>query len=50
MTREVQVGNGETFLLRKSGQALERVAQGGGGVTVLGVLKEMLDVTLRDMV
>ena len=27
-----------------------RVAQGGGGVTVPGVFKEMLDVVLRDMV
>ena len=31
-----QVGNEETFLLRKSSQALEWVAQGGGGVTVPG--------------
>ena len=32
----VHVVNQETFLLRKSSQALERVAQGGGGVTVPG--------------
>jgi len=35
-TGEVQVGNEETFLLRKSSQALGGVAQGGGGVTVPG--------------
>ena len=47
---EVQVGNEETFLLRKSGQALGRAAQGGGGVTVLGVFKERSDVGLGDVV
>lgn len=31
---QVQVGNNETFLLRKSGQALEMDAHGGGGITV----------------
>ncbi|EOB05890.1 hypothetical protein Anapl_07549, partial [Anas platyrhynchos] len=33
-TGEVQVGNEKTFLLRKSSQALQRVAQAGGGVTI----------------
>ena len=33
---EVQVGNEETFVLSKSSQALEQVAQGGGGVPVPG--------------
>ncbi|EOB08275.1 hypothetical protein Anapl_01498, partial [Anas platyrhynchos] len=33
---EVHVGNEETFLLRKSSQALGRVAQGDGGITVPG--------------
>ena len=33
---EVQGGDEETFLLRKSSQALGRVAQGGGGVTDSG--------------
>uniref|UniRef100_A0A8C3CHZ4 Acylglycerol kinase, mitochondrial n=1 Tax=Cairina moschata TaxID=8855 RepID=A0A8C3CHZ4_CAIMO len=33
---QVQAGDEETFLLRKSSQALGRVAQGGGGVTVPG--------------
>ena len=36
MPGEAQVGNEETFLLSKSGQALGRVAQGGGGVPVPG--------------
>lgn len=36
MPGEVQVGNEETFLLRKSSQALGRVAQGGGGVPIPG--------------
>ena len=49
-TGEVQVGNEEPFLLGKSSQALGRVAQGGGGVTVPGVFEERLDVVLRDMV
>jgi len=34
---EVQVGK---FLLRKSGDALEQAAQGGGGVTVPGGVQE----------
>jgi len=34
----------------ESGQALEQAAQGGGGVAVLEVFKECLDVALRDMV
>ena len=50
MPGEVRVGNEETFLLRKSSQALGRVAQGGGGITVMGVFKERLDVVLGDTV
>jgi len=34
----------------ESGQALEPAAQGGGGVAVLEVFKECLDMALRDMV
>jgi len=37
---QVQVGNEETFLLRKSSQALEWVAQGSGGVTIPGDVQE----------
>jgi len=37
---EVQVGNEETFLLRKSSQALGRVARGGGGVTIPGGVRK----------
>jgi len=35
---EVQVGLKKEFLLRKSGDALEQAAQGGGGVTISGVV------------
>ena len=37
----VQVGYEEKFLLRRSGEALERAAQGGGGVTVPDGIQEM---------
>ena len=50
MPGEVQVGNEETFLLRKSSQALGQVAQGGGGVTVPGGVQGKLDLVLRDIV
>ena len=36
MPGELQVGYSEEFLLRKSDEALEQPAQGGGGVTVPG--------------
>ena len=40
MPGDVQVGDGEMFLLWKSGDAVAQAAQGGGGVTIpRGVLK-----------
>ena len=38
---EIQVEYQERFLLLKSGQVLERAAQGGGGVTILKGVQEM---------
>ena len=38
---EVQVGHQETFLLRKSGEALEQAAQGSGGVSIPEGVQEM---------
>jgi len=38
------------FPLRKSGEALEHVAQGSGGVTVSGGVQEMCRCALRDVV
>lgn len=38
MPGESQIGYKEEFLLRKSDVALEKVAQGSGGVTVHGDL------------
>ena len=37
---EVQVGYQETFVLQKSGEALEQVVQGGGGLIVSGRVQE----------
>ena len=37
-------------ILRKSGDAVARAAQGGGGVTILEVFKNRVDVALRDAV
>jgi len=47
---EVQAVNQEKFLLRKSGEAVKQAAQGDGEVTIPGVLKNCMDMTLRDMV
>ena len=41
--------SGWKFLLRKSSSSLERVTQGGGGVTVPGIFKKSLGQVLRDM-
>ena len=41
MLGKVRAGYQEKFLLQKSGQALERTALGGGGVTVPGGVQEM---------
>jgi len=38
---EVQVEHQETFPLRKSGEALEQAAQGGGGVSIPEGAQEM---------
>jgi len=38
------------MLLRKSGEALEQAAQGGGGVAVPGGVQGKVDVTLNDPV
>ena len=40
----------ETCLVRRSGNALEQAAPGGGGVTITGGVQESVDVALRDMV
>ena len=37
----IQVGYEEKFLLQKSGEALERAAQGGGRVTIAGGVQEL---------
>jgi len=37
---DIQFGYEKQFLLRKSGDALEQAAQGDGGVTVPGSVKE----------
>lgn len=44
MPGEVHVGHEEKINLRKSGEALTKAAQGGGGVIIPG------DVALQDMV
>ena len=45
---EVQVGYQEVFLLRKSGEALTRAAQGRDGLTSKEVFKSCVDVALRE--
>jgi len=49
-TREGQVGYLEKIILRKSGNTLAEVVQGGGGVTVLEVFKKRVDVALKNVV
>lgn len=38
------------ILLRKSSEALERVAQGNGGITTAGGVMKRLDLVLRDKI
>jgi len=38
---ETQVGQYEILLIQESGSALDRSAQGGGGVTIPGSVQEM---------